>query len=106
MPCRIFDVTGSRKQPVLAASGLDPLQIDQLAGKELRSRLLDLEILVDGKHAKRSHRFVASGMNSHWQIMKIVNRLATRAQKRTHVIRQPESTEDVHERLAGAPRDV
>src|SRR5258705_11242271 len=106
MPSRVFDVAGSRKQAVLAASRLDPFQVDQLAGEELRSWLLDLKIPVGGKHPKRPHRFVASRMNSHGQIVKIVNGVATRAQKRAYVIRQPERAEDVHERLARAPRDV
>src|SRR5258708_9088737 len=58
--CSIPNVASSRENLVRAVTGLDPLQIEQLADEELGERLLDLEVCVSAEKIERSGGAVVS----------------------------------------------
>src|SRR5271165_2765004 len=91
---------------MLATGGLHPLQIDQLRYKELRKRLLNSIISINGKHPKRSRRGVASRFHLQRQVMEKINSLYSRVQERADVVGQPDSGENVLIGFAGARRKI
>ena len=56
MAHRVNDVTAAGKNSMLATAWLYPLEIDHLACKELRIRLLNLIVGIHCEHAERARR--------------------------------------------------
>src|SRR5580704_15348537 len=96
----VVDVTAGGKYLVLLIARSDPLQIDQLRGEELRQRLLNIVVSIDGEHPKRSWRIVAAVLHHQRQIVKEINCVTAGVQKRTDVVGEPEAGKNVHVRFA------
>src|SRR5437868_14285219 len=94
----IDHITCSAKQTVHSIARLRPLLINQLAGKKLRSRILDLEVRVHCEHSECAIGLVAAGMDSSGRIVKVVNARSTGGEKFADEIRQPQSAESIDER--------
>ena len=107
MSCRIVKVASDREDVMLAVAGLDPFQVNQLAGEELRSVLLDLVVRIHGEHTEGPRRRpAATEGKTEWQIMEVIECVSTGLEKGSHVVRPPERPKDINERLVGIPRKI
>src|SRR6266478_3369856 len=96
MACSITNVTGGGENLVRGVTGLDPLQIKQLADEVLGERLFDLEIAVSGEKVERSGRAVVSTADRFRHVMEIIDSATAAAQERTNVVGKPQSAPDIH----------
>src|SRR5947199_1371630 len=102
MSGKIANVASDREDVMLAAAGLDPLQVDQLAGKELRGVLLYLVVGIHGEHTESSRRRpAATERKPEWQIMEVIKCVSPTLQKGPRKVRPPERPKYVEERLVG-----
>src|SRR5690349_7692157 len=90
----ISDVGGGGVE-LVCAFGLEPFVVDELRNEELRERLVDGVVGMNGKHPEGSGGVVASMLELQRKVVEIVNAAAAITEERTDVIREPEATEDV-----------
>src|SRR5882757_6702424 len=91
---------------MVAAIRLQPLLVDHLADEELRQRLVDGEVGVDGEHAEGPGGVVAAVLQLQRKIVEVVDAASAVTQKRANIIREPEAAEDIFEGLAGGGGEV
>jgi hypothetical protein len=75
--------------------------IDQLRDEELRERLVDREVGVDGEHAESAGGVVAAVLELQWKIVEVIDAAAAVVQEGANIISEPQAAEDVFVSLTG-----
>lgn len=67
---------------------------------------MDLVVRVHGEHTEGSVGVIAAAVHAAGNIVEVEEPVSAGGQVSAHIVRQPQSAEDIHERFSRVPGDV